>query len=77
MGTYFLQLLVNIISDINECEGGTHNCSSNAVCNNTKGFYNCTCKPGYEGDGNNCTGDIFRTLSHFECHRKHCCFFLW
>ena len=51
-----------MISDINECEGGTHNCSSNAVCNNTKGSYNCKCKSGYEGDGNNCTGDIFRTL---------------
>ena len=47
-----------MISDINECEGKTHNCSSNAVCNNTKGSYNCTCKPGYEGDGNNCTGII-------------------
>ena len=37
-----------MISDINECEGKTHNCSSNAVCNNTK------------GDGNNCTGNFFR-----------------
>ena len=51
-----------MVSDINKCEGGTHNCSSNAVCNNTKGSYNCTCKPGYEGDGNHCTGDSFRTL---------------
>ena len=54
--------MFNIISDIDECEEGTYNCSSNAVCNNTKGSYNCTCKPGYEGDGNHCTGDIFRTL---------------
>ncbi|KAM7452440.1 hypothetical protein ABFA07_000115 [Porites harrisoni] len=55
-------------NDINECKEGTHNCSSNAVCNNTKGSYNCTCKPGYEGDGNNCTAstckDIYdRTLA--------------
>ena len=55
-----LLLLINIISDINECEGlKTHNCSSNAVCNNTKGSYNCTCKPGYLGDGWNCTGDAY------------------
>ena len=59
-----------MISDINECEGGTHNCSSNAVCNNNKGSYNCTCKPGYEGDGNNCTGDIFRTTGLLAWHQK-------
>ena len=48
-----------MISDINECEGGTHNCSSNAVCHNINGSYNCTCKPGYLGDGWNCTGDEY------------------
>ena len=47
-----------MISDIDECAGEAHNCSSNAVCNNTKGSYNCTCKPGYEGDGNNCKGKL-------------------
>ena len=57
-------LLINIISDINECKEGTHNCSSNAVCNNTKGSYNCRCKPGYEGDGNICTGNFF-LIGHF------------
>jgi len=54
-----------MISDINECEGITHNCSSNAVCNNTKGSYNCTCKPGYLGDGWNCTGDEY-TLKYIK-----------
>ena len=47
-----------MISDINECEGTTHNCSSNAVCHNINGSYNCICKPGYLGDGWNCTGDL-------------------
>ena len=52
------------ISDIDECVVDTHhNCSSDAFCNNTHGSFNCTCKPGYEGDGNNCTGDIFRNLA--------------
>ena len=55
--------MFNMISDINECEEGTYNCSSNAVCNNTKGSYNCACKPGYEGDGNNCTGNFFLNLA--------------
>ena len=44
--------------DINECATGTHNCSADAVCNNTKGSYNCTCNPGYYGDGWACQGRI-------------------
>ena len=70
-------LLIYIISDINECKEGTHNCSSNAVCNNTKGSYNCTCKPGYEGDGNNCTGIIsFLTWSFcMPSKALQCCFY--
>ena len=42
------------LADINECIEGTSNCSADAVCNNTKGSYNCTCKQGYYGDGNIC-----------------------
>ena len=44
--------------DINECETGKHHCDSNAFCNNTKGSYNCTCKPEFTGNGVNCTGKI-------------------
>ena len=45
------------LSDINECIDNTHNCrKDNALCNNTEGSFNCTCKPGYTGDGYNCTG---------------------
>ena len=52
----------NLVYWIDECEGEVHNCSSNAVCNNTKGSYNYTCKPGYEGDGDNCTGNFFHNF---------------
>ena len=41
----------------------THNCSSDAFCNNTHGSFNCTCKPGFTGDGENCTGSIFSGTS--------------
>ncbi|KAL9953464.1 hypothetical protein ACROYT_G040886 [Oculina patagonica] len=41
-------------SDIDECAEGTHSCDANAECINTKGSYNCTCKPGYLGDGRKC-----------------------
>ena len=51
--------------DIDECFTNSHSCDVNAVCSNTVGLYVCTCKAGYSGDGNNCTGelslfDIFR-----------------
>ena len=36
---------------------GELNCDMNAVCNNTEGSHICTCKPGYTGDGSNCTGN--------------------
>ena len=42
--------------DIDECANGTHSCDVNAVCNNTRGSYNCTCKDEFHGDGINCTG---------------------
>lgn len=31
-------------------------CSADAVCNNAEGSYNCSCKPGYYGDGWSCKG---------------------
>ena len=52
--------LVNIfkhfISDVDECQISSHNCSDNATCINTEGSFNCSCKPGYIGNGYNCTG---------------------
>ena len=44
-------------ADINECEAGKHNCHANAICKDTRGSFVCTCKPGYSGDGVNCTGE--------------------
>ena len=49
--------------DIDECDRGSHNCHSNAACNNTEGGYNCSCKEGYTGDGQNCTGLFHVCLS--------------
>jgi len=49
---------VPLFSDVNECAKGIQNCSADAVCNNTKGSYNCTCNPGYYGDGWVCQGKL-------------------
>ena len=51
--------------DVDECAQNTHNCSADAVCNNTNGAYNCTCKPRYHGDGLVCAGEILRTPSYY------------
>ncbi|XP_078349745.1 uncharacterized protein LOC144634603 [Oculina patagonica] len=40
--------------DIDKCADGTHDCDANAECTKTKGSYNCTCSPGYYGDGWSC-----------------------
>ena len=50
-------LFPNVILDIDECAAGTHNCSEKAECKNLKGRFNCTCKTGFAGHGQNCSGD--------------------
>ena len=44
------------LSDINECARRLDTCSDFAVCTNTLGSFECTCFPGYRGDGQVCTG---------------------
>ena len=47
----------DLISDIDECFKTSHNCSyTTATCTNTNGSFKCICKPGFSGDGHNCTG---------------------
>ena len=58
---------VYFIADIDECAQDTHNCSrDNATCTNTEGFFNCSCDPGFSGDGHNCAGvRIFQSMIAF------------
>ncbi|PFX31501.1 Signal peptide, CUB and EGF-like domain-containing protein 2 [Stylophora pistillata] len=49
-------VLIENFIDVNECTEELHSCSADAVCTNTKGSYNCTCNPGYSGDGKICKG---------------------
>ena len=43
-------------SDIDECKGN-HSCHVNAICTNTNGSYLCECQPGFNGNGQSCTGE--------------------
>ena len=46
--------------NIDECDNRTV-----AYCNNTIGSYECSCKPGYSGDGYSCTGMLMQnTFTH-------------
>ena len=44
--------------DTDECASpDTNECASKALCTNTEGSYLCSCLAGYQGDGENCTGN--------------------
>ena len=53
------------ILDLDECKGKTHKCDVNANCTNIPGSYNCTCRPGYTGNGSICNGIISYTSLRF------------
>ena len=56
--------------DIDECTTELDNCHENAICSNTFGSFHCTCIPGFEGDGVNCTSKlvIFSGDERTECN---------
>ena len=43
--------------DFNECEVGSDNCHLNATCTDTVGSFECSCDPGYIGNGVDCFGE--------------------
>ena len=63
----------NVIDD-NECDGGSHNCHSQAQCTNTDGSFKCNCTTGWQGNGSACTGNKHHDFSLFlynvtiNCH---------
>ena len=40
-----------MLNGFNDTLYGSHNCSFDGFCTNTEGNYNCTCYPGYDGNG--------------------------
>jgi len=46
------------VLDVDECSSNSHSCDVNAVCSNTPGSHNCSCKAGFSGDGKSCTGEL-------------------
>ena len=46
----------DMLSDINECTAGTHNCTQNQRCINMPGIFMCECVSGYELSNGACEG---------------------
>ncbi|XP_044181358.1 fibrillin-1-like [Acropora millepora] len=63
----------NCETDVDECRASSPMCHENAFCNNTLGSYNCTCKPGYYGDGKTCKDVDECTASSSMCHENAFC----
>ena len=55
--TYELTICFVISSDVDECSAELRPCDENADCANRDGFYSCTCKRGYTGNGTVCEGN--------------------
>ena len=55
--------LLLLLLDIDEC--ATNPCDVNAACLNTNGSYECSCRPGFEGDRETCTGNQHNHVLHW------------
>ena len=66
----FIYLFVYFYPDLDECQAFPNSCHLNAECRNTPGSYSCHCRPGYQGDGLNCTCEFSILWSHFDATSK-------
>lgn len=68
---YIFNLFLFVL-DIDECADNP--CDINAACLNANGSYECTCRPGFRGVGESCTGDRLLVYSSCKPDGKTCTF---
>ncbi|MGB0592576.1 MAG: calcium-binding EGF-like domain-containing protein [Myxococcota bacterium] len=58
-------------ADLDECARGRTTCHADATCTNTPGSYDCVCRPGFIGDGEDCRAllDDVKRPAPPEAHR--------
>lgn len=64
---FFLLFFFLPFIDIDECTAQSHDCSPNSMCTNVEGSFQCSCIPGFEGDGKTCIG---RFKKYIEFKKK-------
>ena len=52
--------------DIDECKTNAHNCTHDALCQNTEGGYFCACLPGFVGHCEDCEGEQVELIFHCD-----------
>ncbi|XP_012694312.1 EGF-containing fibulin-like extracellular matrix protein 1 [Clupea harengus] len=59
----------NLCRDTDECATGSHTCSGDQTCYNTRGSFSCQCQPGYQKMGDQCVDRDECLISHYCMHR--------
>jgi len=62
----------NGCGNLDECTATSAPCGANADCSDTFGSYDCTCKPGFEGDGFVGCTDVIDCVPNDPCMNAQC-----
>ena len=54
--------------DTDECGLGTDACHQDAICTNVDGWYSCTCRDGFSGDGFQCVPGKSEAVPFERCY---------
>lgn len=59
--------------DMNECTTDDYKCHPEANCENTARSFQCSCKPGFIGNGYECFGKNFSIRTSLAVPYSACC----